>query len=74
MSRDAKGVPVEIMSPKCETFCLFGAIAYCYPNEGEMKRIIGKTTQRIGYCIEHWNDNPKRTFEEVQALIKELDI
>jgi hypothetical protein len=37
--------------------------------------VVTKLKNKINYySVPAWNDNPKRTFEEVHAVLKELDI
>src|SRR6185369_2434153 len=70
---------VEPDDPKAHCWCLVGAINKCYPIiNDERIRIKTKIQAKIwpeGYCFIHtWNDESGRTFDEVKALVEELDI
>lgn len=54
-------------------WCLLGAIFRCY-KETELE-ISAKIFKTLGInSITDWNDSPERTFDEVKALVLELDI
>ena len=74
-SRNKDGTPSST-DPVC--WCLLGACDYCYPGIQSIN-IRYKITERLRsephyISIAIWNDDPERTFEEVQQLLKELDI
>lgn len=55
------------------SFCLSRAIYKCYPYDSKL--IIFKIKPKLKEpLIVNWNDAPERTFEEVKALVEELDI
>jgi hypothetical protein len=69
---DKHGTPLgDYGIHKAVKCCLSGAIMICYPGrEEEIKRKVLKKIKNIP----NWNDDPKRTFEDVKKLITELDI
>lgn len=66
-------------APKEESacsWCVLGAMEKCYYNGTLAKDYIdavAKLRNRVGN-IAQWNDAKERTYEEVIALLKELDI
>lgn len=80
----SKGVDTEIALSEDKSatcFCLLGAIRHCYAHvmEGSKYGDVIKQVKdelRIGTWVSiiEWNDDKKRTFEEVKALIDKLDI
>ena len=82
-ARDANGNRVQPRDESAVRWDLLGAIARCYPpavaHEVEMRlrhylfaRRNGKL--KLGDCLSCWNDSTRRTFEEVQQLVSELDV
>lgn len=73
---DANGECVSYHMDSAVCFCLAGAIHRCYPEDNEEKNTVyKKLNQRLhGLMYIDWNDEPGRTFEEVKALVEELDI
>lgn len=70
--RDVNGKDTPYDSPYTYSWCLFGAINKCYPeNYSEMCDIIDKY---IGLGLVRWNDKPERTYEDIVSLCKTLDI
>ncbi len=74
--RNKDGIPSSI-DPVC--WCLIGASDQCYNyyESMEARQKIRQELQKrdLDYTsIANWNDDPKRTFEEVQQLLKKLDI
>ncbi len=59
-------------NPEACYWCLLGAVYKCYIND--FKYIRSRLHDKIGSSIIVWNDDPRRIWEEVEALIKELDI
>lgn len=61
--------------PKAVKWCLIGGVHKCYKDgrkrNGIFKRILKKTGVRHAT---DWNDKPERTIEDVQKLVKELNI
>ncbi len=54
-------------------WCLLGAILLCY-REKSMKIIEKFHNDNNGLSIVSWNDAYTRTWEEVEVLIKKLDL
>lgn len=85
LTRDITGIPIvedyegaeaTVNHPKAYCFCLYGAAVKCYPKRlREMSRLITTTLGlEAGTPIYYWNDDPKRTFEEIKELVERLDI
>ncbi len=86
--RDKEGNPTTTdaeLTKEGNSFCLLGAIMRCYGfntnkywhiQEIVFNRLKTPKTKDFGpaYVISHWNDDKKRQFKEVKALVKELDI
>lgn len=60
-------------SNNAASWCLRGAIIYCYPVD-ETLQIFERVRAKIRIKLTEWNDAPTRTFAEVRQLIEELDI
>ncbi len=71
-ARDKNNNSVHPTSDEACKWCLFGAIIRCYIATSEILERIGDKIEENSVTI--WNDDPQRTFEDVEALIKELDI
>ena len=53
-------------------FCLIGGIQLIYKNPNEIEN---KVAMHLGVMsISYWNDKEYRTIEDIQNLVKELDI
>ena len=62
-------------NPSAVCWCLAGALRKCYGESGEsMSKIRLRILRSLGADYIVWNDDPTRTFEEVKALVEELDI
>ena len=77
-ARDAEGEQCGTEDPKATMFCLLGGIELIYPPHAryDKRRVVMeklKVFPRIGY-LSVWNDDPKRTREEVVVVLKELDV
>ena len=90
MARDAKGIAlVDQELEYGVSFCLLGAVRRCYIRGTKeyndiLRRICNKI--KLDYSVPEWgmdlvsgpitcwNDKDGRTFEEVRALVDELDI
>lgn len=70
-ARDINGKPVGTKSTEVSCFCLSGAIDRCYQDSANIRL---KIHSYLHESIPVWNDAPERTFEDIQQLIKELDI
>lgn len=79
LSLDGKGHEVFYNDPSACCFCLIGGISKCYQSTTSTYSRMWKRSfdhvKKIGYeSVAEWNDDPKRTKEDVVALCKELDI
>lgn len=72
-AKDAKGNMVWVDSPKAVCWCLEGAVRHCYP-PSKWCETYAKLHNELGGWASVWNDNNKRTFEEVKALVEKLDV
>lgn len=78
LARDKNGHEVFFGDKEAYSFCLLGVIAHCY--DKDPRKIERKITEKIkqiskpGTTILSWSDDPERTFEEVKALVDELDV
>lgn len=69
-ARDQNGERTEIGDPTATKFCIYGAIIKCY---GECRDEIWlKLRKRIDGNPVAFND--MHTFEEVKAIVEELDV
>lgn len=79
---DSAGLPLfNASSSDAVCWCMEGAIEKAYSNSDWInpklkaaKKVSGIDVNKIGMILIHWNDAPERTWEEVHALLKELDI
>lgn len=78
---DTVGWIVTPNSPDAVCWCLYGAIRVCYPDFSDLTKVGTKLNDTIQHKIGNksityiiWQDQPERTFEEVKALVEELDI
>lgn len=75
-ARAANGRPT-LVDHNAVCWCLDGAIRHCYPaayDDVVLRQKLSAYFVPLGTNIIRWNDDPARTFEEVQALVHELDI
>lgn len=75
-AQDISGERTSPMSEEAVCWCLAGALHRCYLPEQrqEIQDKIGLNISILFASIVGWNDMPDRTFEEVKALVEELDI
>lgn len=84
-ARNQYGLPISAKHSKACRWCLSGAVEKAYENYVDILRVESKISSNLhakqrlsggprSYSIEDWNDRPNRTFEEVKALVEELDI
>lgn len=73
-ARDKKGFVTGYLSDDAAYYCILGALTKCYgiPMVFTLKEKIYAETKVMD--ITTWNDDPKRTKEEVINLLKSLDI
>lgn len=73
-ARDQLHQSVEVHHPNARQWCLLGAVHKCY--SGDMFTLVwNRIRSKVSNYFPHrWNDDPKRTFAEVRALVVELDI
>lgn len=76
MARSSDDRPLTVslaLDDGCK-FCLVGALIKCYPLGARVSLELGNIRARVGGSPAVWNDDPRRTFAEVLALVVELDI
>lgn len=72
-SKDQKGEPCLLPYQVPTSWCAVGWILRVYPGQMEaMKSVVEKYIPDD--TLVKWNDDPKRTFEEVLDLFKRADI
>ncbi len=71
-ARNEKGAPSSFDAAK--SFCLVGALLYCYPSDKQRDRAREKMKSLIPCGLMDWNDDPKRTFEEVKEMVNKADV
>lgn len=70
-----QGASRKLEGDKVISCCLIGAVSMVYKEWPDIFRVDEKIRKHLGYvCISLWNDDPKRTFEDIKALVKELNI
>lgn len=69
----ANGTFTDATAPDVVQWCTVGAITKCYRQEQAWEDAYNKLGDRV-VSISGWNDAPERTWKEVHALLKELDI
>lgn len=66
-------IPCYGSNSDISALCLYGATVIIYPEFDEQHRILKLIDEKIGKIpVGTWNDNA--TFEQVKALVEELDI
>lgn len=80
----AEGAVCNPKNTDAYAFCLVGALEKCYDvHDGGPMYGMGRSTAYLGILeklknkvgnIPNWNDARERTYEEVIAVLKELDI
>lgn len=82
---DEFGNPTPIADPTATSWCLAGAIRKCYdrgPIRTEeyygvnalVQKAIKKVSRGRFGTVCGWNDSSRRTFDQVKALVKKLDV
>ncbi len=74
-SKDAAGNTVSFTNSSAVCWCIWGACALCYDmsRKSEFYAVWNKLLAKTGNPIV-WQDDPKRTFAEVKALVDYLDV
>lgn len=70
-ARTKQGQETDIHGKDAACWCIYGAIEKCY---GEDQRDVLQKLWTKHMFAATWNDEGNRTWEEVHALLKELDI
>lgn len=73
-ARKKNGNVVNSTSSEAIGWCLFGAINKCYDDKPDMYTEVREKLEQSIKNIVRWNDAPDRTFAEVKALVRKLDI
>lgn len=76
-SKTSEGQTCYVHSPQANCFCLAGGVMRVYPEVTDLMRVFKLLSTEIAKdtCgIICWNDIPERTAQEVQALVKKLNI
>lgn len=71
-ARNANGEPCRSSSDKAVCWCTLGAMTVCYEENLEYFTQRGRIELRVGMPVPEWNDT--HTYEQVIAVLKELDI
>ena len=69
---DGHGITADSDEAVC--WCLMGGIFRCYPDAQKQRELELRLGLHLGQHPINWNDTKGRTFEEVKALVEELDI
>ncbi len=90
--RSRNGSPMHTIwtepeSLECQSFCITGAMYYCYPNEAERESARGKITVEIRkmtlasqegftdeFSLSSWNDMDCRTHAQVLGVLEAADV
>ena len=71
-ARNIEGLNTNFGGLNARQWCLAGAIYKVYPFT--WSEMMEKIEKLIRGSIIHWNDNPRRTFKQVKALVKKAGI
>lgn len=80
MAEDHFGKIINADSSLACRWCLVGAICRCYPIDTGMEKLkdivnkLDKVSELPLISVGIWNDQAERTYDEVVALCRELDI
>ena len=76
--RNKDGTPTQLGAAEAFSFCLRGAIYFCYCDATGRYWTEDKAHKALNLppceSLAEWNDAPERTFEDVRKLVEELDI
>lgn len=74
-ARDADGVNVSSQNKEAVCWCLQGALIRCYVGSLEYSVVKNKIIKELVLVdFARWNDDPSRTYQDVQTLLQKLDI
>lgn len=81
-AKNKEGIAVPFRSSDAYAFCLMGAVSYCYSDNDNDEMALKVDTKIRNYLRQKtgsgkqasWNDAPERTYEEVKAMVDELDV
>lgn len=68
-AQTADGLPLSPDSVNACKYCLFGAIIRVY-GDGAMF-ISNRLSDKLGKWVPEWNDDPSRTWEDVEKVVLE---
>lgn len=78
MTEGTSKIKVWPFDERADCFCLSGGFCRIYDNEkferAEAIRIRNLICIELKGCLVAWNDDPARTFADVQALVKKLNL
>jgi hypothetical protein len=78
-ARDSEGKVCDVDSDRAVSFCLWGALERAYGG-GELVAAIERIGEAIGtrtagmVSIRAWNDDRRRTFDEVRKVLEMADV
>jgi hypothetical protein len=70
---DKEGKSCMPEDKKAVSWCLIGAIYKCYDDK-KARKVFDKVVAALPVHISVWNDDQKRTFQDVKDLVTLLDI
>lgn len=74
-ARTKRGRSTDATSRSAVCWCLVGAAEVCYGADiREYRRVFYHITKKHPEGVSAWNDAPARTYADVVALCRELDI
>jgi hypothetical protein len=77
MAVDARGYPTSPKSSTAVKWCLYGAIAYCYPEHKDAQAAanrLARALPRYAYDFDKFNDDPKTTHQMILDLVTKADV
>jgi hypothetical protein len=78
-ARDAEGKVCDVYSDRAVSFCLWGALERAY-SENELVAATERIGEAIGtraagmVSVRAWNDDKRRTFEEVREVVEKAGV
>jgi len=73
--KSVRAKDLKNLSKNFDCLCLFGALLYCYRGEYNRRMEVWKLiNEEVDRGMSGWNDDPKRTFQDVRDLVEKLDI